>query len=41
MAKNIMDAHRKQQKKKELKKNKEARTKSREVAVVKKDTRRK
>lgn len=40
MAKNFnpADAHRKQQRQKELKKNKEDRKKTREVATVKKDT---
>ena len=35
---NPADAHRKQQRQKELKKNKEDRKKTREIAVVKKDT---
>ncbi len=40
MAKNFnpADAHRKQQRQKELKKNKEDRKKTREIATVKKDT---
>ena len=38
---NLVDAHRKSLKKKELARNKQARDKAREVAVVKKDTTRK
>lgn len=39
MAKNAVDAHRKQQRKKELAKNKQLRVKAKEIAIVKKDTR--